>query len=86
MGRQSALCIGCNYPQKAFGLLGAVNDAYLWADLLQRRFGFQPQDVTLLVDCAPGNRKEKVDPAFAPTRLNILSNLQRLVHDSRKGD
>ena len=40
MGRQSALCIGCNYPQKAFGLLGAVNDAYLWADLLQRRFGF----------------------------------------------
>ena len=30
-----ALCVGCNYPSKAFGLAGAVNDAFLIAETLQ---------------------------------------------------
>ena len=51
-------------PQ-AFGLLGAVNDAHAWADLLKRRFGFAPEDITLLCDGfpGPGRRKEKAPGA-----------------------
>jgi hypothetical protein len=29
--------VGCNYPSKAFGLAGAVNDAFLIAETLQVR-------------------------------------------------
>jgi len=83
-----ALCVGCNYPAKAFGLAGAVNDAFLIAECLQRHCGFEPQDVTVLHDAQPGEARtaKEVEPASRPTRANILQRLQRLVRSARAGD
>jgi len=83
---KKALCIGCNYPSKAFGLAGAVNDAFLIADGLQR-CGFDSANVCVLHDIHPGQKKSmKVEPAKNPTRVNILQKLQWLVRDARAGD
>lgn len=61
---KKALCVGCNYPSKAFGLAGAVNDAFLIADTLQRSCGFDPENVCVLHDIYPGQKKStKVDPS-----------------------
>jgi len=79
--------VGCNYPSKAFGLAGAVNDAFLLAECLQQSCGFEPDNVCILHDVLPGQKKsQRVDPTKAPTRLNILQRLQWLVRNSRPGD
>jgi len=84
---RKALCVGCNYPSKAFGLAGAVNDAFLIADCLQKNFGFDPENVCVLHDVHPGQKKSmKVDPAKRPTRVNILQRLDWLVRNARQGD
>lgn len=84
---KKALCVGCNYPSKAFGLAGAVNDAFLIADCLQKHYGFTSESVTLLHDVYPGQKKSvKVEPTKLPTRKNILSALDWLVRDAKNGD
>eukprot|EP00929_Paragymnodinium_shiwhaense_P091906 TRINITY_DN51799_c0_g2_i1.p1 TRINITY_DN51799_c0_g2~~TRINITY_DN51799_c0_g2_i1.p1 ORF type:complete len:466 (-),score=129.32 TRINITY_DN51799_c0_g2_i1:110-1507(-) len=84
---KKALCVGCNYPSKAFGLAGAVNDAFLIADSLQKHCGFEPENVCVLHDIYPGQKKSvKVDPSKTPTRVNILERLQWLVRNARPGD
>ncbi|CAK0905773.1 unnamed protein product, partial [Prorocentrum cordatum] len=82
-----ALCVGCNYPSKAFGLAGAVNDAFLIAGCLQEHMGFDPGNVCVLHDIYPGQKKSvKVEPARCPTRAVILQQLQWLVRGARPGD
>mmetsp|Transcript_6517 Transcript_6517/g.15928 ORF Transcript_6517/g.15928 Transcript_6517/m.15928 type:complete len:537 (-) Transcript_6517:53-1663(-) len=82
-----ALCVGCNYPSKAFGLAGAVNDAFLLAECLQENCGFQPENICVLHDVHPGQKKSmKVDQALKPTRVNIMAKLQWLVRNARPGD
>ncbi|CAK9036285.1 unnamed protein product [Durusdinium trenchii] len=82
-----ALCIGCNYPSKAFGLAGAVNDAFLIAETLQVHMGFCHENVCVLHDVYPGQKKSlKVEPAKCPTRVNILQQLQQMVRQTRPGD
>lgn len=82
-----ALCVGCNYPSKAFGLAGAVNDAFMICECLQAHCGFLPENICLLHDMVPGQRKTtKVEAAKMPTRVNILQQLQWLVRSSRPGD
>lgn len=84
---KKALCVGCNYPSKAFGLAGAVNDAFLIADCLQKNCGFEPENVCVLHDLHPGQKKSmKVEPSKKPTRVNILQRLQWLVRNARGGD
>jgi len=79
--------VGCNYPSKAFGLTGAVNDAFLIAECLQQRCGFEPDNVCVLHDVIPGQKKSsKVEPSKVPTRVNILQRLQHLVRSARPGD
>mmetsp|Transcript_17953 Transcript_17953/g.63019 ORF Transcript_17953/g.63019 Transcript_17953/m.63019 type:complete len:592 (+) Transcript_17953:160-1935(+) len=85
-----ALCIGCNYPSKKYGLSGAVNDAFLIADCLQRSCGFQPEDICVLHDMLPGQQAKSserlVESAKRPTRSNILQRLQWLTRGARPGD
>jgi len=82
-----ALCVGCNYPSKAFGLAGAVNDAFLIADCLQKNCGFDAENVCVLHDVHPGQKKSmKVDASKKPSRVNILQSLQMLVRHARSGD
>mmetsp|Transcript_67432 Transcript_67432/g.161763 ORF Transcript_67432/g.161763 Transcript_67432/m.161763 type:complete len:580 (+) Transcript_67432:54-1793(+) len=84
---RKALCVGCNYPSKAFGLAGAVNDAFLLAECLQERCGFLPENICVLHDMHPGQKKSvKVDPSVKPTRVNVLQRLQWLVRNARPGD
>mmetsp|Transcript_65619 Transcript_65619/g.154350 ORF Transcript_65619/g.154350 Transcript_65619/m.154350 type:complete len:567 (+) Transcript_65619:72-1772(+) len=82
-----ALCVGCNYPSKAFGLAGAVNDAFLIAETLQAHLGFRHENVCVLHDVYPGQKKSlKVEPAKCPTRVNILQQLHQMVRAARPGD
>eukprot|EP00747_Dinoflagellata_sp_TGD_P166501 gnl/TRDRNA2_/TRDRNA2_189378_c0_seq1.p1 gnl/TRDRNA2_/TRDRNA2_189378_c0~~gnl/TRDRNA2_/TRDRNA2_189378_c0_seq1.p1 ORF type:complete len:491 (+),score=91.35 gnl/TRDRNA2_/TRDRNA2_189378_c0_seq1:41-1474(+) len=84
---KKALCVGCNYPSKAFGLAGAVNDAFLVADCLQKSCGFEPENVMVLHDVYPGQKKSmQVDASQKPTRVNVLQRLQMLVRTARPGD
>lgn len=84
---KKALCVGCNYPSKAFGLAGAVNDAFLVADCLQKNCGFESDNICVLHDVYPGQKKTmKVDPAKTPTRVNILQRLHWLVRNAKPGD
>lgn len=82
-----ALCVGCNYPTKARCLNGAVNDAFLLADCLQQRLGFQREDIVVLRDDEPESESaEKVSPSDLSTRANILQQLRNLVKGARAGD
>ncbi|CAE8718573.1 unnamed protein product, partial [Polarella glacialis] len=79
--------VGCNYPSKAFGLAGAVNDAFLIAETLQAHLGFEAENVCVLHDVYPGQKKSfKVEPAKCPTRVNIIQQLQLVVRSARSGD
>lgn len=82
-----ALCIGCNYPSKANGLKGAVNDAFLIASMLTANCGVEETNITILHDVIPGQpRKVPVPSTQNPTRVNILDHLARLVALSKAGD
>ncbi|CAE7784061.1 MCA1 [Symbiodinium pilosum] len=79
--------VGCNYPSKAFGLAGAVNDAFLIAETLQAHLGFRHENVCVLHDVYPGQKKSlKVEPAKCPTRVNILHQLHQMVRATNPGD
>eukprot|EP00397_Hematodinium_sp_SG-2012_P021792 GEMP01022535.1.p1 GENE.GEMP01022535.1~~GEMP01022535.1.p1 ORF type:complete len:616 (+),score=96.75 GEMP01022535.1:129-1976(+) len=82
-----ALCVGCNYPTKATGLNGAVNDAFLMAAMLQAQCGFDEANITVLHDVIPGQpKKVPVPPKQNSTRANILEHLTRLIIKSKPGD
>ncbi|MEO6571302.1 MAG: caspase family protein [Ilumatobacteraceae bacterium] len=71
---KSALCVGINdYPVRGTDLKGCVNDAQSWAALLTGHFGFEPANVTTLLD-------------KQATKGRILSRLDRLITGSAKGD
>jgi hypothetical protein len=69
-----ALCIGINdYPVKGADLKGCVNDAKAWAALLIDHFGFDPQNVTMLIDAQA-------------TKKRVLAEVDKLLAGAKKGD
>ena len=71
---KKALCVGINdYPFEDSDLLGCVNDANDWADLLTRHFDFTQEDVTLLLDSEA-------------TKANIMTQLKDMVENAVAGD
>jgi hypothetical protein len=69
-----ALCVGINdYPVAGADLKGCVNDARAWATVLVERFGFEPSNVTTLLDSEA-------------TKRRILSGIDELLAGARKGD
>ena len=45
-----ALLVGCNYPGSSAELKGCVNDCTSMQQLLQAHFGFEPDNVELMLD------------------------------------
>jgi len=69
-----ALCVGINdYPVRGADLKGCVNDAKAWAALLEGHYGFDPANVTMLLN-------------EDATKERILSELDRLLDGATVGD
>merc|ERR1719237_1667850 len=69
---KKALCVGCNYASKLYRLSGPVNDAFLIADCLQRNCEFDAENVCVLYDIPPGQKRGVCAEAWLATRANIL--------------
>ena len=81
-----AVLVGCNYPCKAYGLVGSVNDAFAIAEQLEAK-GFEKENVIILYDTMPGRRRDaQKDESLRPTRVNILSRLQAMIRKTEAGD
>ena len=69
-----ALCIGINdYPVAGADLKGCVNDAKAWAAVLIDHFGFDPKNVTTLLDSQA-------------TKQHVLAAVDELLAGAQKGD
>ena len=69
-----ALCVGINdYPLKDADLKGCVNDAKAWAAMLIDHFGFEPKNVTMLLDSQA-------------TKKKMLAAVDKLLTGAVKGD
>lgn len=49
-----AVLIGCQYPGTEDELLGCTNDVNMLADMLEEVYGFDPDNITFLVDYDTG--------------------------------
>ncbi|KAF7727017.1 Ca(2+)-dependent cysteine protease [Apophysomyces ossiformis] len=78
-GRKRALLIGINYFGTDAELSGCINDVSNIKDFLTTLYGFKEEDMVILTD-------DQTDPKFIPTRVNILSAMQWLVHDAQPND
>ncbi|CAM0883228.1 unnamed protein product [Alopecurus aequalis] len=78
MGRKLALLVGINYPGTKAELKGCINDVDRMHRCLVDRFGFDEDDISVLVD------RDSSGPQ--PTGANIRHALARLVGDARPGD
>ena len=58
---------------------GCINDAKCMAYLLESKFGFQKQNMRILLD-------DSHDPSQMPTRHNILEGIQWLLANAQPGD
>src|SRR4029450_8203533 len=69
-----ALCVGINnYPGTENDLNGCVNDAKAWAAMLIDHFGFDPQNITMLLDSQA-------------TKNRVLAASDKLLAGAKKGD
>lgn len=72
------MLIGCNYPGTKAELKGCINDVHKMHACLLERYGFDEQDITILID---------TDRSFTePTGKNIRRALQNLVRSAEPGD
>ncbi|KAL5226383.1 hypothetical protein ABZP36_014648 [Zizania latifolia] len=78
MGRKSALLVGINYPGTKAELKGCHNDVDRMHRCLVDRFGFEEENIRVLVDRGSSGPQ--------PTGANIRRALARLVGDARPGD
>lgn len=94
-GRRLALLVGCTEYDALSSrrdLNGPANDVILLRHLLLTRYGFQPEDVTVLaeqddIDTAFDNLE--IDDALTcerPTRNAIMTALQKLADEAEEGD
>lgn len=67
--KKRALIVGCNYPGSSAPLRGCVNDAHTMRSLLVDHFGFDPADITLMLDTDPSTT--------SPTGANIKASARR---------
>ena len=80
--RRKALIVGINYYGQRGQLNGCCNDSNCLQHLFTTKFGLQQQDIVRLTDDQHG----KSNPAYLPTKQNILNGMRWLVSDVRPGD
>lgn len=73
-----ALLVGCNYPGTEYPLNGCVNDALAWIPILRDIYGFQEEDIEIMIDTD--------DTYTRPTGKNIKEALRKYVAMSEAGD
>ena len=73
-----AVVIGINYRGSSAELSGCINDAHNLKAYLVEKQGFAEADIRLMTDDTPGD--------LLPTKQNILSAMDWLVHDAQPGD
>ncbi|SAM04311.1 hypothetical protein [Absidia glauca] len=78
-GRKRALLIGINYIGSSNQLNGCINDVANIKSFLIQRFGFKEADMVILTD-------DQEEARFRPTKANIYSAMQWLVHDAQAHD
>uniref|UniRef100_A0A0D9V6S3 Peptidase C14 caspase domain-containing protein n=1 Tax=Leersia perrieri TaxID=77586 RepID=A0A0D9V6S3_9ORYZ len=78
MGRKRALLVGINYPGTKAELKGCHNDVDRMHRCLVDRFGFEEDDIRVLVD--------RDSSGTQPTGANIRRALAQLVGEARPGD
>ncbi|XP_021715011.1 metacaspase-5-like [Chenopodium quinoa] len=77
MGKKAVL-IGINYPGTKAELKGCINDVKKMHECLINRYGFEEEDITILID---------TDRSYTePTGKNIRRALQNLVRSAEPGD
>eukprot|EP00250_Pteridium_aquilinum_P016089 c22933_g1_i1 orf=127-1470(+) len=75
---KKAVMVGCNYPGTKAELHGCINDVWRMHKALVERFGFDEQDITVLID---------TDSQYTqPTGANIKRALHDLVDTAQPGD
>lgn len=76
-GTRRAVLIGINYVGQNGQLSGCHNDVFNMYNYIQDYYGFQDEDVTVLVD--DGDHQ-------SPTKANILAAYRKVVSQSQAGD
>ena len=74
-GNKKALLVGINYTGTAYELYGCINDVNSVKDRIAQN-GFTDADITTLTDLTDNK----------PTKHNILSELEKLLVNSKEGD
>jgi len=75
---KKAVIIGCNYVNTNYELQGCIHDAKNIEYMLITQFGFKKENIRLLTDDGATRAK--------PTKENIFSHIQWLIHDVQAGD
>lgn len=78
-GNKKALLIGINYFNSKAELRGCINDVKNISEAFLPRFGFRPENVTLLTD-------DQTHPMRIPNRQNITGAMKWLVEGAHAGD
>ncbi|KAL0321007.1 UNVERIFIED_CONTAM: Metacaspase-4 [Sesamum radiatum] len=73
-----AVLIGINYPGTTAELKGCINDVRRMHECLVERYGFDNDDITVLIDTD--------DSYTEPTGRNIRAALDSLVRSAQPGD
>ncbi|KAK9152248.1 hypothetical protein Syun_010557 [Stephania yunnanensis] len=73
-----AVLVGCNYPGTKAELKGCINDVNRTYKSLTDRYGFSPDDITVLIDTD--------DSYTQPTGKNVRRALSDLIRSAKPGD
>ncbi|CAK9206272.1 unnamed protein product [Sphagnum jensenii] len=76
--KKRALLVGCNYPGTRGELTGCWNDVQSMRETLINRYGFNPQDICVLVD--------QPQQSLQPTGGVVWRHLEKLVRDVQARD
>lgn len=71
--------MGINYFGTSNALKGCINDVRNIAPFLNQRYNFAYDDMVILTD-------DQQNPAFRPTRVNIIRAMHWLVKDAKPND
>ncbi|EIW85876.1 hypothetical protein CONPUDRAFT_78523 [Coniophora puteana RWD-64-598 SS2] len=78
-GTKKALLIGINYIGQKRELKGCINDVRKIREFLIKHWGYQPNDIVLLMD-------DTTHPRRMPTKKNMLDGMKWLVKGARPHD